>query len=167
MKLLRLLAQHEAIDTEDVRHTLALPGADTGSQSEQLRGQCQPAELRTPPPLGGADMLAVPCSAVGRILGGPEERRLESLGSITATDRASVGRHGDDGDTTVRDMSRRIERESPPVGTTPHDGQRETRARRTLTPVVDTELAGTLILARTHALGGNLRLENTVRPSPV
>lgn len=110
--LLRLLAQQQQVDPNNLRHLFAAPRGDARSQSEQLRRQRQPAQLRAPPPLGGAVVLSVPRLSLRGVERSLEQRASIPLGLIFATDGARVGRHRCYRDTAVGNMSRWVECEA-------------------------------------------------------
>lgn len=165
--LLRLLAQHQQVDAKNLSHLFAPSAGDAGSKREQLRSQRQPAQLRAPPPVGGADMLSVPRLAVRGIERSLEKRAPVALDSIVSLDGTSVRRRSGNGDTPIGKVPGRVECEATPVRATPHHGQGKAGTRGALAPMVDAEFAGAAILTRTHSLQGKLRLQRAVGPSSV
>ncbi len=120
--LLRLLAQQQEVDTNNLCHLFAPPRGNARSQREQLRRQRQPAQLRAPPPLGGADVLSVPRLSLSGVERSLEQRASIPLGSIFATNGACVRRHRRHGDTAVGDVSRWVEGEATLVGAAAQHG---------------------------------------------
>ncbi len=114
--LLRLLAQQQEVDTNNLCHLFAPPRSDARSQREQLRRQRQPSQLRAPPPLGGPSVLSVPRLSLSGVERSLEQRASIPRGDFLAAEGARVGRHRRHGDTAVGDVTRWVEGKATLVG---------------------------------------------------